>query len=132
MTPSQVGSGSHVVTATYSGEVDFAAGSGGHLINVQKDRSTTHLSASTTQATFHKSLTLTANVFAAAPGAGMPTGTVTFKEGAKVLGKAKLVKGVAKLTLTTLGRGKHTIAAVYSQDADFLASSSALVTVVVA
>src|SRR5262249_39040169 len=101
------------------------------VVNVQKDRTTTRLSATTPRIAFKKPLTLTAKVTAKVPGAGIPTGTVTFKDGARVLAKVKLVKGAAKLTVSTLPRGKHTISALYSQAPAFLASTSALVSVTV-
>ncbi len=123
-----VGLGS--ITATYSGDANFLGSSRGRLVNVQKDPTTTRLTATTTHSARGKPVTLTATVLPIAPGAGTPTGTVTYKEGAKVLAKVKLVKGVAKLTLT-LPRGKHSLTAVYSGDPDFLASQSTTVTVAV-
>jgi hypothetical protein len=58
-------------------------------------------------------------------GGGPPTGTVTFKDTATVLGAVTL-DGAGKATLTTsaLGRGTHQITAVYGGDGNFSASSS--------
>jgi YD repeat-containing protein len=58
-------------------------------------------------------VTLTANVAGNAPG-----GTVTFREGATVLGTATVSNGSASLTLATLTPGQHTIIATYSGDAN--------------
>jgi hypothetical protein len=56
----------------------------------------------------------------AAPGAGLPvpTGTVTFREGATVLGTATLADGVASLS-TPLAYGRHTVTATYEGDANY-------------
>jgi hypothetical protein len=122
--------GADSITATYSGDTDFTGiSSTPRLVNVQQAASRTRLNASTTHPAFHKPLTLTATVLATAPGAGTPTGYVLFLDGTTVLRKVKLVNGTARLTLTTLAKGKHPITAVYSQGPDFLASTSALVTV---
>ena len=77
-------------------------------------------------------MTLTAKVTAIAPGAGLPTGTVTFKDGATTLGSGTLanVGGTATATFTTssLSAGSHPITATYGGDASFLTSTSAPLT----
>jgi hypothetical protein len=55
----------------------------------------------------------------------VPTGTVTFMDGAVVLGTVNVVNGSAQLVTSTLARGKHSITAVYNGDAGFLGSTSA-------
>ncbi len=57
---------------------------------------------------------------------GTPTGTVTFQEGTTTLGTATLSGGSANLTIATLSTGTHSITAVYSGDANFVASASPL------
>ena len=60
------------------------------------------------------------------------TGTVTFREGAQVLGSAPVYGGIATFTTTALGPGAHTITADYGGDALLdAASTSAQHTVVV-
>jgi hypothetical protein len=72
---------------------------------------------------------LTATVAPVAPGAGTPTGTVTFMEGNKILGTATLdANGQATLFLFSLPSGQHTITAIYGGDGDFTGSTSDLVT----
>ncbi|MDB5313201.1 MAG: repeat protein, partial [Gemmataceae bacterium] len=56
---------------------------------------TTGLTPAPTPAVFGQPVTLTATVGVVAPGAGTPTGTVTFADGAAVLGTAPLTAGVA-------------------------------------
>jgi hypothetical protein len=68
-------------------------------------------------------------------GTSKPTGTVTFKEGAATLGTADLALvgtvQTAKLELTTLPAGTHTITATYNGSTDFTVSTSLSVTITV-
>jgi CSLREA domain-containing protein len=70
-------------------------------------------------------VTLTATVSVVAPGSGTRTGTVTFYDGATLLGSAVVTNGVATLALgsTALAVGPHAITAVYGGDANFFGSS---------
>ena len=70
-----------------------------------------------------QTVTLSATVSSLAPGS--PTGTITFTEGATILGTASLVNAVATLDLSSLSPGSHTIVASYSSDSAFRASVSA-------
>ncbi len=60
-----------------------------------------------------------------------PTGTVTFFDGANSLGSAVLVSGTATLSTSALTLGTHSITAVYSGDANFGGSASAVLTEVI-
>jgi hypothetical protein len=83
---------------------------------------TTTLSAPGTS-TYNSSVALTATV--AATG-GTPTGTVTFYNGAAVLGTGTLsASGVATLNTTTLPVGTNSITAAYTATGNFGASTSA-------
>jgi uncharacterized protein (TIGR03437 family) len=73
-----------------------------------------------------QSATLTATVTPAFGGA--PTGTVTFREGATVLGATFLNAGIATIT-TSLPIGGHPITATYNGDANFITSPSTTQTV---
>src|SRR5262249_49207959 len=64
-------------------------------------------------------------------GAGVPTGTVTFKDGAATLGVVTLVNGSASLSTSALIAGSHSLTAVYSGNASFAASTSPTVTQIV-
>ena len=74
-------------------------------------------------------MTFTATVGVTSPGAGTPTGTVTFKDGTTILGTGTLstAGGVTTATFTTaqLCRRTHSITAVYAGDTDDLTSTSA-------
>ena len=54
----------------------------------------------------------------------VPTGSVQFQDGSSVLGTVALSGGQAKLTVSSLNAGSHTIVAAYSGDANFQASAS--------
>jgi hypothetical protein len=57
--------------------------------------------------------------------------TVTFKDGATVLGTGTLSGGVATLSTSSLSQGKHEIHAIYPGDAKLRASASPLLKQVV-
>src|SRR5262249_46450309 len=132
-TTSSLAVGSHSITAVYSGDIDFLMSTSKAISEkVAKAKTTTTLSSSANPSSVGQPVTFTAIVGVMAPGAGTPTGTVTFKDGSTVLGTATLqvVNGVVQATFTTSGltKGKHTITAVCSGDADFLSSTSASLT----
>jgi hypothetical protein len=70
-------------------------------------------------------VTLTATVTASVAGAATPTGTVTFRDGATVLGTAALdPSGRAAFTTAGLAAGTHSLTAAYGGDARSAASTS--------
>jgi hypothetical protein len=82
--------------------------------------------ASTTTAVTVNPTTLVADVAAVAPGAGTPTGAVTFTIDGSPVGTADLVSGVATLTHTTPTGSAHNVAASYPGDTDFTGSSGSM------
>jgi hypothetical protein len=54
----------------------------------------------------------------------VPTGTVTFYDGATQLGTVSVVAGTATYTLSVLAFGNHSITAVYSGDSTYLPATS--------
>jgi hypothetical protein len=87
----------------------------------------TAVSAAPNPVPFGQAVTLAATV----TGPGNPTGTVTFQDGAAVLGTAPLNGGRASLTVPGLGPGTHAITAAFSGDANFHGSTSAALGLVV-
>jgi hypothetical protein len=75
-----------------------------------------------------RTVTLSALVVSQTPGAGSPTGMVTFFDGTVALGTAPLIDGRATLTTGALAPGDHVLRAVYSGDAGFEPSTSAVAT----
>ena len=108
--------GSHTITADYSGDANFAGGSGTTTEAISQAGTATSLAASPSTSTAGQAVTFTATVTSAT---GTPTGTVTFEDGTSVLGTAPLNAGVAPFAISTLAVGSHTITAVYSGNADF-------------
>jgi hypothetical protein len=90
------------------------------------------LASSPNPSTSGQSVTFTATVSAAVRGvSGVPTGSVSFREGATVLGSSPLSGVVASLSLSSLTVGSHTVTANYSGDSSFVPSVSLGVTQVV-
>ena len=85
----------------------------------------TTLTAGPNPATVGQAVTFTAMVTG---GSGTPTGSVTFKDGATVLGGGTLFSGVATFGTSALAAGSHAITAVYSGDTIFAPSTSAVLT----
>ncbi len=77
-------------------------------------------------------VTFTASISPVTPGAGIPTGTVQFKDGGANLGAPVALDAAGKASLTrsglALGFGTHAITAVYGGDADFNPSTSPVLT----
>ncbi len=76
-------------------------------------------------------MTFTATVSPVAPATATPTGTVTFKDGATVLGTATLIAGKASFTTTRLEAGTHPITATYGGSLLFGGSASAVLNQVI-
>jgi hypothetical protein len=124
--------GSHSITYQYSGDFWFAAGTSGVLTQqVNAAQTTTALVSSVNPTIVGGGVTFTATVAPVAPGAGTPTGTVTFFDGATSIGMGTLAGGVATFTTSALAVGTHPITAVYGASADFSASTSTAVSQVV-
>jgi hypothetical protein len=118
--------GSHNITVTYGGDANFATSTSSILTQVvDKASTTTTLLGAPNPANVGQTVTLTATVAAVSPGAGSPTGTVTFSEGAATLGTGTVSSGVATLNISTLSAGSHTIIASYGGDTNFITSASA-------
>ena len=110
--------------ATYNGDSNNAAVSSGTASEpvTVKDSTTTTLMSSQSQTApvYGQAVTFTATVAVVRPGAGTPTGTVTFNDGTTTLGTGTLSGGVATLTvpstspvIAALAVGTHSITAVY-------------------
>ncbi|WP_431952346.1 Ig-like domain repeat protein, partial [Actinacidiphila sp. bgisy167] len=116
------------ITATYSGDTDFAPADGVHSQSVGRAATATATAVSTTPnpSPAGRPVTVTASVTPVAPATGTPTGTVTFDfaDGGEPV-TAVLTDGAATITHTyphTAG-SPFTLTATYSGDGDFTASS---------
>jgi uncharacterized protein YhjY with autotransporter beta-barrel domain len=107
--------GQCVIDANQAGNADYqAAPQVQQAIRVVKPTAQLVLKASSTSPTQGSPVTFSVTL----TGGISPTGTVTFKDGATVLGTARIVAGMASLTVPSLSVGVHTIVAVYSGDAN--------------
>ena len=130
--PGSLSVGSHSFTASYGGDTSYSAGgtSSATAMVVGKSPSAVGVASSANPSFFGQSVTWTASVAAAAPGAGAPTGVVTFSDGSTVVGTATLASGTATFTPASLQPGTHAITATYGGDGNFLGGSGALSQVV--
>jgi hypothetical protein len=85
---------------------------------------TTQLNSSAAMMAAGYPVTFTATVSSAG---GTPTGNVTFFDGTSALFAVSLSNGMATYTTSSLADGAHSISAVYSGNASFLASTSSTV-----
>jgi hypothetical protein len=77
------------------------------------------LRSSATSVKAGEMVTFTADVSAGVAGAGVPTGTLAFKDGPKGIAFVHLREGKAVFSTTRLSQGKHTITASYWGDGFF-------------
>jgi hypothetical protein len=127
---SALSAGSHTITATYNGDVNFNGITSSPLTQtVNQANTTTTLTSSASSARAGQSVTFTATVSAVAPCVASPTGWVTFRDAdtGQVLARVQLsvVAGSAQaqVTLSWPSAGTHHITATYNDfapsDPDF-------------
>jgi hypothetical protein len=124
--------GANSLTAQYLGDATHAVSTSAvTTVTITADATQTALVASPTSGAPATPITLTATVTLKS-GTIPPTGTVTFKEGAKVLGTATVgVNGEAILIISTLKAGTNSVIADYAGDSSDKASKSSAVTVTI-
>src|ERR1051326_451382 len=116
----------HSITAVYGGNSSFLTSTSTALTQtVNKANSATALASSLNPSTYGTNVTFTATVTS---GAGTPTGTVTFKDGAATLGSPALSAGKATFSSSTLSVGSHSITATYNGAGDYNTSVSSTLT----
>src|SRR5438067_1111941 len=118
---SALAAGSHSLTASYSGSLEFAVSTSAvRTQTVNPGQTTTTLTSTPNPSLAGQTVTLSTTVTAVAPAVGVPTGTVTFRDGATALGTVTLVNGNASLNVSTLTVGSHSLTAVYNGSPKFL------------
>jgi ELWxxDGT repeat protein len=120
----KLAAGSHYLRATFAGTGVYG-GSSSAVVHYTI-AATTSTSLQAAAASFGQATQLKATVATLSPGVGKANGSVTFMDGATVLGTAGLVNGVATFN-AKLGVGPHSFSAVYAGNASFLASTAATV-----
>jgi hypothetical protein len=118
--------GAHTLSASYSGDVNFTtADAEGITQTVNPAAAATTVTSSANPSPLGQPLTLTLVVRPSPPIEAIPTGTVTLRDGATMLGTASLdPAGVAALTLPALASGHHSIMAIYHGDINFTSNTS--------
>jgi hypothetical protein len=125
-TPSTLSPGSHAITASYSGDANFNPGSGNFTQVVsQLPVGTVTLSSSSNPATFGLVV-----IFAATVPAGA-TGTITFTIDGAAQAPIILTGAQAQFAISNLSAGSHSVTATYSGNANFLGSTSSILTEVI-
>jgi hypothetical protein len=122
-TTSALTGGTHSITGTYQGSNNYDKSTSSLVSQVvHKVGSTTTVTASVNPSAYHQSVTFTAKVTSAV---GIPSGTVTFKNGTVILATATLnASGVATHTMSSLTVGAHSITVAYAGDTNHVASAS--------
>jgi hypothetical protein len=125
-----LGVGVHSLRASFAGTGAFAASTSASLgETVNRAATTSTLSANTVgiPGLLHPFVVLTATVAPVAPGAGVPTGTVTIFDGTTVLGTGTLdANGQFFLDVTGFTPGHHHLRLVYGGDGNFAGSTGTL------
>lgn len=117
--------GNNVITANYSGDGNYNAGSASTTRAVTKASPSSALTSSANPSTYGSNVIFTDTLPSSA------TGTVTFTAGPTVLGTVALVNGVASISTANLAIGNTTITATYNGDGNNNTSVASLVQAVV-
>ena len=114
----------HSIKATYIGDTTYSTSRSATLTQVvQLYPPTVTLIASPSPSSYGQSVEMTATVSSGAP--GIPTGTVTFKNGTTSLGTATLSGGTAVKATTKLPLGSSALTATYNGDSQNAKATSA-------
>jgi YVTN family beta-propeller protein len=123
-----VGSGTHDVNASYSGDTDFSSSTSTTIqLSATQVATTLALTTSPTTSTFGQQVALTATLSSIPSfpvGSLTPTGQVTFLSNGAQIGTGTVTSGVATLNTTSLSGGTNNLMASYAGDANFVASTS--------
>jgi hypothetical protein len=131
-TSSNLAIAAHPIQVVYSGDANvMGSSSGAFTQSVEKGTTSALLKVTPNPTVFGESVTLKANLSAVAPAAGMPTGTVSFVDGSKVIGSVTLNGGLATFTTTSLSAGSHSLMVSYAGDISFTGMTSSAVAEVV-
>jgi len=126
---SQLKPGANSITAMYEGDSNNGGSTSAPVNQFVLAATTTTLSSSPNPSAFRQTVVFTAKVTSSI---GTPPDgeTITFKQGATVLGTGTLGGGTATFSTSTLGVGTKSITAVYAGDSNFAGSSKTMSQVV--
>jgi hypothetical protein len=119
--------GVHSITAVYSGDGNLAGATSSTWTEVVGERvaTTTTLVSAANPSLGGQTSMLTATVAPSTPASRQPSGTLTFSDDGKVLGRTSLASAAGSLAVSLLDAGPHALTVAYSGDGDFLGSTSA-------
>src|SRR5439155_726772 len=119
----------HSITAVYNGDGIYNTSTSSVVTQtVNKADTAISLASSTNPSVFGQAVIFTNTVSAVSPGAGTPTGTVTFSVDGTPLATNTLSSGKTTYTNATLAVGSHSITAVYNDDVNFSPGASSTLT----
>jgi len=122
-TTSTLRPGTNIMTAVYFGDSKNNGSTSAPVDQFVLAATTTTLKSSPNPSTYGQTVVFTATVTSSI--GSPPDGeTVTFKQGATVLGTGTLSGGTATFSISTLGVGTKSVTAVYGGDANFAGSTS--------
>ncbi|MFF9819066.1 Ig-like domain repeat protein, partial [Streptomyces sp. NPDC014006] len=116
----------YTVTATYGGNLDFVSSSGTDTHTVNRASTVTTVTSSPDPSVVGQPVTFTATVAPVTPGAGTPTGTITFNFGDGTTPVAATLTGGTATAIrpyATRTGSLYTVTATYNASADFVSSS---------
>jgi hypothetical protein len=116
--------GSYAVTPAGLSSPNYTIAFQNGALTVTQAATTMMLSTSPSPSTNNKPVKLTATISVTAPGSGVPTGSVEFRDKGVLLGTAPIVNGTASLTVA-LRKGSHPLTASWAGDANLTSSSAA-------
>ncbi|WP_432140110.1 Ig-like domain repeat protein, partial [Streptomyces sp. bgisy154] len=118
----------YMVTIAYDGDADFTGSSGTDPHTVNRASTTTTVTSAPDPSVVGEAVTFTADVAPLVPGAGTPTGTVTFDFGdGATPATVSLTDGTATVShsYTSRSGGPDAVIVTYSGDLDFVSSGGA-------
>src|SRR5437588_5932846 len=126
-TTSALNTGTHSITAVYNPTSDYLTSTSNTVSQVVNKASTSAtVTSNLNPSTYGVNVTFTAKVTSTQ---GTPPGTVDFKDGGSVLmAGVALVSGQATFQTAALTGGAHSITVVYSGSANFVATTSPVLT----
>jgi hypothetical protein len=128
LTTAALSVGQHAISASYSGDGSFLASATSQTQVVQKASTSVVVTSSNNPSQSGQSTVFTAVVSPVAPGAGNPTGTVTFTVNGLPIGGARTVTGgvATSPAFSALTPGTYKVQAAYGGDGNFLKSTGLL------
>jgi hypothetical protein len=116
--------GTHSLTATYTGDINFAPSTSmPKTQTVNQTATNISLNINPGQSFYSQTVTFTATVTPVISGPLAPGGSVAFLDNGTLLGSAALVNGKATFSTQGLKVGTHTITASYGGDPNFIGNA---------